>query len=105
MASSFHRTATIIGDAGIIETTYSNHAPADGKLAVRVKRGIPNTIAFETEEVDGADGFRLEAESFARLVRTGTGWNGATEAESVDIALALAAIAKSARDGGWVSLG
>ncbi len=105
MASSFHRNATIIGDAGIIETTYSNHAPAEGKLSLRVKRGIPNTTAFETEEVDGADGFRLEAESFARLVRTGTGWNGATEAESVDIALALAAIAKSARDGGWVSLG
>jgi hypothetical protein len=32
-------------------------------------------------------------------------WNGASEAESIDIALALEAIAKSARDGGWVSLG
>ena len=104
MSASFHRHATIVGDAGIIETSYSNHAPAEGRLSLRLKHGIPNTVPFLTEEVDGADGFRLEAESFARLVRTGTGWNGANEAESVDIALALAAIAHSARSGGWVDL-
>ncbi len=104
MATSFHRHATIIGDGGIIETSYSNHAPAEDRLALRVKHGIPNTVPFITEEVDGADGFRLEAESFARLVRTGTGWNGASEAESVDIAMALEALAASARDGNWVTL-
>ncbi len=104
MAASFHRHATIVGDAGIIETSYSNHAPAEGKLSLRIKQGIPNTVAFITEEIGGADGFRLEAESFARLVRTGAGWNGATTAESVDIAMALEAIAASARDGGWVTL-
>ena len=104
MASSFHRHATIIGDNGIIETSYSNHAPENGRLALRVKRGVPNTALFEVEELEGADGFRLEAESFARLVRTGTGWNGAGEAESVDIALALEAILASARSGGWVNI-
>jgi predicted dehydrogenase len=104
MATSFHRHATLIGDAGIIETSYSNHAPAEGHLTLRLKQGIPNTIPFATETLEGADGFRLEAESFARLVRTGTGWNGATEAESIDIALALSAIATSARTGGWVTL-
>ena len=104
MAASFHRHAVLVGDAGIIETSYANHAPADGRLTLRLKQGIPNTNPFTTETLDGADGFRLEAESFARLVRTGTGWNGATEAESIDIALALAAVAASARSGIWVDL-
>lgn len=103
MATSFHRHAILVGDNGIIETSYSNHAP-DGALTLRLKQGIPNTIPFTTETLDGADGFRLEAESFARLVRTGTGWNGATEAESIDIALALAAIAESTKSGAWVTL-
>ncbi len=104
MSSSFHRHATIVGDDGLIETSYSNHAPAEGKLMLRVKRGVPNTNPLVPEEVDGADGFRLEAESFATLVRTGSGWNGATPAESVDIAMALEAITASIRSGAWVNL-
>jgi xylose dehydrogenase (NAD/NADP) len=103
MSTSFHRSATIVGTSGVIETGYANHAP-DGTLTLRVKRGVPGTIPFETEEIAGADGFRLEAESFARLVRTGTGWDGATEAESLDTAAALAAIAASMTSGEWVDL-
>jgi predicted dehydrogenase len=62
-------------------------------------------VPFETETVPGGDGFRLEAESFARMVREGAAaWNGCTEAESIDTALALAAIARSAREGGWVNV-
>ena len=103
LSTPFHRHAIVIGDEGLIETGYSNHAP-DGKLTLRIKRGIPATIPFESEELPGADGFRLEAESFARLVRTGSGWNGASEAESLDTAAALAAIATSARTGAWVEI-
>jgi predicted dehydrogenase len=104
MSASLHRHALIVGSGGVIETGYANHAPT-GKLSLRVKRGVPATVPFETEEVDGADGFRLEAESFASLVRTGRGWNGASEAESLDVAAALAATARSARAGGaWVDL-
>jgi len=59
-----------------------------------------------TEETPGGDGFRAEAESFARMVRLGAGqWNGASEAESVDTVLALEAIAASARSGDWVDIG
>ena len=103
MSTSFHRYAMIVGSTGVIETGYANHGPS-GTLPLRIKRGVPGTIPFETEELEAADGFRLEAESFARLVRTGAGWNGATEAESLDTAAALAAIAESARRGGWVEL-
>ena len=103
MATAFHRHATIIGETGLIETSYSNHAPT-GSLPLRVKRGIPNTIPFDTEELPGGDGFRAEAESFAQLIQTGEGWNGASEAESIDTVLALEAIATSMRSGAWVDL-
>jgi xylose dehydrogenase (NAD/NADP) len=47
MATSAHRHAVVMGDAGVIETNYSNHAPAGGGLSLRVKRGVPATIPFE----------------------------------------------------------
>ena len=97
MSTSFHRHATIVGAAGVIETGYANHAPS-GTLGLRVKRGVPGTIPFETEEIDGADGFRLEAESFARWVRTGAGWDG-RPSRIADTAAALAAIAASMKSG------
>ena len=103
MATSFHRHAMIVGTTGVIETGYANHAPG-GTLSLRIKRGVPGTVPFETEEIAGADGFRLEAESFARLIRTGAGWDGASEAESLDTAAALAAIAASLASGEWVAL-
>ena len=98
------RQALIVGDKGVIETGYANHAPASGMLSLRIKRGVPNTIPFETEEMPCGDGFRLEAESFAQQIRTGSGWNGASQAESLDIAAALAAIGESARTGSWVTI-
>ncbi len=105
MSGSFHRKALIVGEKGAIETSYANHAPAGGKLPLSVKRGVPGTIPFETETLPGADGFRLEAESFARMVRGGAQhWTGATEAESIDIAMTLEAIAESARAGHWIAL-
>jgi predicted dehydrogenase len=63
-------------------------------------------VPYEREEVPGGDGFRAEAESFARMVREGpAAWNGASAAESVDTVLALQAIAASARSGAWVEVG
>ena len=106
MATATHRHAVITGERGVIETSYSNHAPVDGTLSLRVRRGTPGTTPFETIELPGGDGFLAEAEAFARMVRLGPQhWNGATEAESVDTALALQAIAASARSGAWVEIG
>jgi xylose dehydrogenase (NAD/NADP) len=105
MAAAGHRHAVIVGEAGVIETDYSNHAPEAGSLSLRIKRGVPGTVPFETEQVEGGNGFRAEGESFARMIRIGPAeWNGASEAESIDTILALEAIATSAKGGGWVDL-
>jgi xylose dehydrogenase (NAD/NADP) len=104
-STAFHRHAVVVGETGVIETSYSNHAPAEGGLSLRVKRGIPGTVPFETISVPGGDGFRAEGESFARMIRGGAAhWNGATEAESIDTVLALQALAASARTGQWVDV-
>ncbi|MBL8688919.1 MAG: Gfo/Idh/MocA family oxidoreductase [Rhodospirillaceae bacterium] len=101
MSGAFHRSAVIVGERGVIETSYLNHGP-DGKLSLNIRRGTLGTVPLERLEVEGVNGFRAEAESFARLVRQGPAhWNGASEAESIDIVLALDAIAASARSGGW----
>jgi predicted dehydrogenase len=105
MATALHRHAIILGERGIIETDYSNHGP-EGSLTLRVKPGATRDIPFETRTTPAGDGFRLEAEAFARMVRQGPAhWNGASEAESIDTVLTLSAIARSAREGGWVEVG
>ena len=106
MATAGHRHASIVGDAGVIETSYANHAPADGPpLTLRHRAGVVGTAPFETIDLPGGDGFRAEAESFARMVRQGAAhWSGASEAESIDTALSLQAILESARSGAWVEL-
>jgi xylose dehydrogenase (NAD/NADP) len=107
MATAFHRHAILVGERGVIETAYSNHAPAGAAtLPLRIKRGVPGTVPFETEELPAGDGFRAEAESFARMVREGAAhWNGASIAESIDTVRTLEAIAASLRGGGdWVEL-
>jgi hypothetical protein len=102
LSTAGHRHAVVVGDSGVVETSYSNHAPAAGALSLRIKRGVANTVPFETEDVPGGDGFLAEGESFANMVRLGAShWNGATEAESIDTVRALEA---SARSCGWVDL-
>ncbi len=104
MSTSQHRHAIIVGDDGVIETSYSNHAPPEG-LHLRVKRGVPGTVPLETLPVPGGDGFLAEGDSFARMIRDGAqAWNGALEAESIDTVLALSAIAESTRTKSWVSI-
>jgi predicted dehydrogenase len=105
MATAQHRHAVIVGEKGVIETSYANHG--DTTLPLRVKRGAAGTVAFETEQLPAGDGFLAEAESFARMLREGRdAWNGASEAESVDTVRALEALAASLRGGGdWVRLG
>lgn len=105
MSGAFHRSAVIVGEKGVIETSYLNHGPS-GKLSLQIRRGTAGTVPLETLEVEGVNGFRAEAESFARMVRQGPShWNGASEAESIDIVLALDAIAVSAKSGGWETVG
>ncbi len=107
MATAAHRHATVVGEAGVIETGYANHPP-DGAstLDLRLRRGATAATPFDAVTVPASDGFRAEAESFARAVRHGpSAWNGASEAESIDTAEALEAIARSLRTGDWVEPG
>ncbi|MBL8345215.1 MAG: Gfo/Idh/MocA family oxidoreductase [Rubrivivax sp.] len=108
-----HRRATILGDAGVIETEYLNHTSAlpggdvFGHLTshMRVRRGIANTVPFEDVRSGHGSGFRFAAEAFARVVaerdfeaieRAG--------AASLDIAATLEALGTSARQGTEVAL-
>lgn len=103
-AAAYHRSASISGENGIIETNYLNHPPVGGPAVLQIRRGLPMTVPFEAIPVPAGNGFRLEAESFAHLVR-GTGeWTGASPAESVDIAMILDAIRASARSGRWEAI-
>jgi xylose dehydrogenase (NAD/NADP) len=105
-ATAFHRHASIAGDKGVIETNYLNHPPTGGPAVLQIRRGVPMTIPFEAAQVPDGNGFRLETESFARLVRgEESAWSGTTPQESIDIALTLDGIRESARAGGWVQVG
>jgi D-xylose 1-dehydrogenase (NADP+, D-xylono-1,5-lactone-forming) len=76
-----------------------------GQPILTIRRGTTLGIPVETVEVAGGNGFLAEAESFRRLILEGSsGWTGATPEESVDIALTLDAIAKSARTGATVDI-
>lgn len=103
-----HRHATIVGTEGVIETEYLNHTSAQAAghplgfqpSRMRVRRGIANTVPFETMPSGTGSGFRFAAEAFAKLVAANdTAAIGRAAAASVDIANTLEAIALSARQG------
>jgi predicted dehydrogenase len=96
--TAMHRRAFIAGSDGIIETSYWNNTSNERAPAVLLKRGTSWTATFETLTLPAANGLRAEAEDFARLLTEGwSAWPGATQTESIDIALMLDAIARSAR--------
>jgi len=105
-ATGYHRHALIAGDNGVIETNYLNHPPMAGPAVLQIKRGRANLAPFEPEKVPDGNGFLLEVDSFARLLREGEQhWTGATEQESIDIMLILDAISKSSSSGRWEEVG
>ena len=95
-----HRDATIIGDAGIIQTHFYNDTSEQFPPLLHVQRGAAFDSPRETITCAAARGFLAEAESFADLVDLGwPHWTGATPEESIDIALTLDALAASAKSG------
>jgi predicted dehydrogenase len=66
---------------------------------------LPGISQSETILAEGGNGFRFVAESFARLVAgQKSGWNGATQQDSLDIAATLSALVESARAGASVDV-
>lgn len=105
-ATARHRHAFIAGDAGSIFTTYLNDTSAAFPAQLELKRGTGWDASREIVETATASGFLAEAESFHDLVRFGwSAWTGTTPEESVDIAMTLDAIAKSARLAAAVDVG
>lgn len=102
-----HRHATIVCTQGTVETEYLNHTSDrhDHPLGylpsqMRVRKGILNSIPFETPRSATGSGFRFGAEAFAKVVADHD--FAAIEraaAASIDIAATLEAIAQSARTG------
>lgn len=107
MNTATHRHATLVLDQGVIETEYLNHtaaAPADpqGPLPsqMRVRRGVGNTVPFETVVSATGSGFRFCVEAFADVIARQDHAAIARAAQaSVDIAATLEAVARSARSG------
>jgi len=96
--SALHRQALIIGSAGLIQTTFSNHTSVErpGTLLLRAGNG-PDAVdgKIETPPING---FLAEVESFEALVHNGSArWVGATPQESLDIMMILEALLRSAR--------
>lgn len=99
-STSVHRFALIAGTQGVIQTPFQNHPPLSKPAEFLIKRGVGADKDFEKVETPALNGFRAEAESFARLVRgTDARWEGPTAEESIDIARTLEAILHSARAG------
>jgi len=99
-ATARHRHAVIIGDAGMITTTFLNDTSSTLPPRLEVRRGTGYDAVRETIETATANGFLAEAEAFADLVRHGPSrWTGATPDESIDTMLALEALGESARTG------
>jgi D-xylose 1-dehydrogenase (NADP+, D-xylono-1,5-lactone-forming) len=101
-ATAFQRHATICGEDGVIQTNFLNHPPIGGPPVLQIRASKLQTVPLAPTDVPSGNGFLLEADSFARLLREGDDrWTGASVQESIDIALMLDAIRASAASGRW----
>jgi xylose dehydrogenase (NAD/NADP) len=99
-ATARHRRAFIVGEAGTIETHYFNDTSAAQPPMLLVRKGVGYDTPVESIAARAASGFLAEADAFCDLIRRGwSRWSGATPEESIDVALALEALAASARSG------
>ncbi len=73
---------------------------------MRVRRGVANTVPFETICSPPGSGFRFAAEAFARVIaQRDTAAIARAAQASRDIATTLEALARSAREGVEVAVG
>jgi D-xylose 1-dehydrogenase (NADP+, D-xylono-1,5-lactone-forming) len=97
-ASGLHRSALVAGSAGVIETEYQNHTIRSDAPSFRLRRGGDWRTPVETIAVPRADGFHLEIDAFADLIRRGdTAALAKHRAASIDNAWTLAAILAAAQ--------
>ena len=98
LAAGLHRTALVAGSSGVIETEYQNHTIRSEAPSFRLRRGADWRTPVETIAVPRADGFHLEIDAFADLIRRGdTEALSKRRAASIDNAWTLAAILAAIR--------
>lgn len=103
--ASRHRYALIVGDAGTIETTFYNDTSDKLPPTLVIRRGVALDAPRETIVCEAAAGFRAQGEAFHDLLQHGwSQWPGATPDETLDIMLAIDALAASARTGDAVQI-
>jgi predicted dehydrogenase len=95
--AALHRQALIVGEEGTLRTNFLNHTGPDTPGSLFLHRGRDSRAKDEELLNPALNGFLGEAESFAALIDGSGRWNGATPQESVDIAMTLEALLKSAR--------
>lgn len=104
-ATPLYRRAEIFGTAGMIETSYSNHTSNSMPAELHLRRGVAADAPRETLRLETGNGFRLQAEAFRQRILEGPAtWSGVQPDESIDIAMTLEALSKSAHEGCVVTL-
>ncbi|HSW04707.1 Gfo/Idh/MocA family protein [Aquabacterium sp.] len=99
MDAAVHRQALVLGSAGVIETDYLNHTHAQRPGVLRLRRGVGWDAPLESVAFDQGNGFRFEAEHFARQVfEPGLRDDGDTRLSLENMAT-LEALLRSAREG------
>ena len=94
-----YRRAVIACEDGVALTDYPNHTSAESPGTLEISRGGWDP-ARETMRFDPVNGFLVEAESFAEMIRSGPdSWTGIGETESIEVMEILEAIIASARSG------
>lgn len=100
MDAAVHRHALVIGSAGMIECDYLNHTSEARPGHLRVRRGAGWDATLGTEAYALGDGFRFEAEHFARQVALPAAERSRSdEALSLQNMATLEALLASAREG------
>jgi predicted dehydrogenase len=113
MDVGYVRYATIAGSQGTIETEFLNHTGAGlgqppfgyGPSALRVRRGLANTVPWDVLDSPRGSGFRFAAEAFAAMVRNRDRVAFEQAAQfSLDLARTMDALQRSAREGRSVAV-
>lgn len=108
MDVGYVRRAVIAGSAGTLETEFLNHTGdalgqppfGYGPSALRLRRGLANTVAWQDIDSPRGSGFRFAAEAFATMVRTDDRAAFDQSARfSLDLARTMDALQRSARLG------
>lgn len=104
MDTAPHRQALVMGSAGVIETDYLNHTSAARPGHLRLRRGAGWESPVEAQSYEAGNGFRLEAEHFARQVMEPSFRDGTDTQLSLDNMATLEALLRSAREGAPVAV-